>query len=31
MPTPTRLQQLGWLLLLSVLALWALARLTGLA
>ena len=27
----TRTQQLGWLLLLSVLVLWALARLAGLA
>ena len=31
MATPTRTQQLGWLLLLSALVVWALARLAGLA
>lgn len=31
MAMPTRSQQFGWLLLLGALALWALARLTGLA
>jgi hypothetical protein len=30
MAMPTRAQQLGWLLLLSVLAAWALAKLAGL-
>ena len=31
MAMPSRTQQLGWLLLLSALVLWALARLAGLA
>jgi hypothetical protein len=31
MATPTRTQQLGWLLLLVALVVWALATLTGLA
>jgi hypothetical protein len=29
MPAPTRAQQLGWLLLLTALAAWVLARLLG--
>jgi hypothetical protein len=29
MASPTRTQQLGWLLLLGVLAVWALAKLAG--
>jgi hypothetical protein len=31
MTMPTRAQQLGWLLLLSALVVWALAKLIGLA
>ena len=31
MAMPSRTQQLGWLLLLSVLAVWVIARLAGLA
>jgi hypothetical protein len=31
MAMPSRTQQLGWLILLGVLAVWVLAKLTGLA
>jgi hypothetical protein len=31
MPLPSRTQQVGWLVLLTLLVLWVLARVTGLA
>lgn len=31
MPLPSRTQQIGWLVLLTLLVLWVLARVTGLA
>ena len=31
MPRPSRTQQIGWLVLLTLLVLWVLARVTGLA